>query len=514
VSMFRGSVAGHINGFSSEFRTKAHNQYSIVVSVILTQLFFWSLVPFFINISLPLDVVRDGLSIGREFQWGYYKHPPLASWCVELFFRLFGDYGPYLLSQICICSTIWLVFSLGTRLYDDYRAAAGAIFLTGIYYFSWPTPEFNHNVAEMPLWAAGTLLFHRCLNEGKARDWILLGLAAGLGMLVKYAFAVLLVVMALFILAVPKHRRLLFSRWPYVASAVMLTIVMPHLIWLGTHDFMPLQYLNERAKSVPGLLNRLGPPVHFLGAQLADHLPMLALVALSGIAHRRAGPVRPKTGRDDTIFLWMMGFGPAAVIVAMAIATGRAPRDMWGAPMWNLSGLIVANYLSPLSMPDACRRLRLYALAIIPAGALGYGAAGLVREHFVQRPARTGWPDRELAAALEARWLAATGCKLRIVAGDEWLASMAGTRAKDRPSVLIYGKRELSPWITENRLSAEGALVIWHAGDGAAAASKFAAPFAMAPEGIVELRWPRNSKAKPLRVAYAAMPPVARCASN
>jgi hypothetical protein len=241
---------------------------------------------------------------------------------------------------------------------------------------------------------------------------------------------------------------------------------------------------------------------------------MLALLALSGIIPSLAGPLRPKTGRDDTLFLWTMGFGPAAVMLAMAIATGRAPRDMWGAPMWNLSGLIVANYLSPFSTPHACRRLGLYALAIIPAVALGYGAAGLVREHFTQRPARTGWPDREIAAALEARWLAATGCKLRIIVGDEWLASMAGARAKDRPSVLIYGKRQLSPWITESRLSAEGALVIWHADEGAAAASKFASPFAIAPEGIVELRWPRNSKAKPLRVAYATLPPAAPCAPN
>jgi hypothetical protein len=33
--------------------------------------------------SLPLDVVSDGLSWGHEWQWGYYKHPPLPSWEVE-----------------------------------------------------------------------------------------------------------------------------------------------------------------------------------------------------------------------------------------------------------------------------------------------------------------------------------------------------------------------------------------------------------------------------------------------
>ncbi|TKW73664.1 MAG: hypothetical protein DI543_26225, partial [Bradyrhizobium icense] len=37
----------------------------------------WSTLPALLGHSFPLDVV-ESLSWGKEWQWGYYKHPPLA----------------------------------------------------------------------------------------------------------------------------------------------------------------------------------------------------------------------------------------------------------------------------------------------------------------------------------------------------------------------------------------------------------------------------------------------------
>src|ERR1700683_2990562 len=81
-----------------------------------TQILIWTLVPWALGMSLPLDVVSDGLSWGHEWQWGYYKHPPLPSWTVELFFDGLGDLGPFLLSQIAIAATYGFVFFLGREI--------------------------------------------------------------------------------------------------------------------------------------------------------------------------------------------------------------------------------------------------------------------------------------------------------------------------------------------------------------------------------------------------------------
>jgi 4-amino-4-deoxy-L-arabinose transferase-like glycosyltransferase len=127
---------------------------------IIAQVVIWTLVPFFIAISLPLDVVSDGLGWGHEWQLGYFKHPPLPSWLVEAFFDAMGDMGPFLLSQLAIAVTCLFVLALGRATISERRAAIGTMLLVGVYYFSVPSAEWNHNVAQMPAWAAMTFFFY------------------------------------------------------------------------------------------------------------------------------------------------------------------------------------------------------------------------------------------------------------------------------------------------------------------------------------------------------------------
>src|SRR5579864_2936704 len=151
--------------------------------LISAQLVAWTVLPWLFARSLPLDVVSDGLAWGHEWQWGYYKHPPLPSWTVEAFFDVFGDIGPFLLSQFCIALTYIFVFVLGREIMGARRAAVGTLLLVGVYYFSVPTPEFNHNVAQMPVWAAACLCYYRAWKRDTMRWWIALGAVAGVGLL-------------------------------------------------------------------------------------------------------------------------------------------------------------------------------------------------------------------------------------------------------------------------------------------------------------------------------------------
>ena len=69
--------------------------------LVAVQLLIWALLPGLLVDSLPLDVV-EGAYWGREWQWGYYKHPPFPAWVLHLFHASLGDIGPFLLSQLCI----------------------------------------------------------------------------------------------------------------------------------------------------------------------------------------------------------------------------------------------------------------------------------------------------------------------------------------------------------------------------------------------------------------------------
>ncbi len=141
----------------------------VLAILVCSQIVIWTAVPRLLAISLPLDVVSDGLGWGHEWQWGYYKHPPLPSWAVEFFFDLFGDTGPFLLSQLAIGATYGLVFLIGREMMPPRQALAGTLLLVGVYYFSIPTPEFNHNVAQMPVWAAATFAYCKTLKTRRLR---------------------------------------------------------------------------------------------------------------------------------------------------------------------------------------------------------------------------------------------------------------------------------------------------------------------------------------------------------
>ena len=134
----------------------------------------WVCVPPLVSHSFALDVT-ESLSWGQEWQWGYYKHPPLAPIVLNLFYEVFGTWGPYLLSQLCIAATLWMVWRTGCRMLDRPRALIGTVLTMGVTYYSFPTIEFNHNIAQMPLWAALVYAFLAALQDGKLWQWAVLG---------------------------------------------------------------------------------------------------------------------------------------------------------------------------------------------------------------------------------------------------------------------------------------------------------------------------------------------------
>jgi hypothetical protein len=82
-----------------------------------------------------------------------------------------------------------LVFLLGKEAMGASRALAGTLLLTGVYYFSWPTPEFNQDVAQMPLWAGLALALWRATETDRWIWWLLLALFGAASLYAKLSSA-------------------------------------------------------------------------------------------------------------------------------------------------------------------------------------------------------------------------------------------------------------------------------------------------------------------------------------
>ena len=129
-------------------------------------LIVWTAIPSITNNNLPLDTI-EALAWGSNLDWGFNKHPPMSAVMVEIFYQIFGsqDWAYYLLSQICIVISFFVVFKLSEDFIDNKLLCFfSVLLLEGIYFYNFTSPEFNVNVCLIPFWSLTVFYFWRGLK--------------------------------------------------------------------------------------------------------------------------------------------------------------------------------------------------------------------------------------------------------------------------------------------------------------------------------------------------------------
>ena len=140
---------------------KKKNTYNFLICFLIIHLLTWTLVPFFSNINLPLDVI-EALAWGSNLEWGFEKHPPLSAFFTEVFYKIFGnqDWAYYLLSQLFVTISFYVVWSFSNEFFKDrIYSLISVLLLESIYFYNFTSPEFNVNICQLPFWA---LSIHFC----------------------------------------------------------------------------------------------------------------------------------------------------------------------------------------------------------------------------------------------------------------------------------------------------------------------------------------------------------------
>lgn len=430
--------------------------------LVLGQLVLWSLAPALSHSAPPLDVV-EMYAWGREHVVATFKHPNLPGLVLEATRWLTGGatgWPAYVVSQIFIGITFWAAFELGRELMDAKRALAGVLFLTGVYFFFWPTPEFNHNVAQMPLWALTILFLWRAGNDGKLTNWLLLGLFGGLSLWAKYSSAVLLVVAAIWILWDAQARKKLLTLGPWAALVTFALVAAPQALWLVQHQFEPFAYAERRAGGGSVLA-----PFAFLLTLVVDHAPAFLLLLAAGFFGKAAPDAPPRPDQRAMRFLLLLGLGPVVLTALGGLLGGASLRASWAAPMFALSGLLMIAWLAPKFSEARLKRLAIGAAVVLVLGSSLYFAHMRFGAQFTNHPLKGNWPEAALSHDLQDAWREETNAPLRVVAGDIWTAGLVGLDSRDPPSVLINGDYAVSPWVTRDEVAQSGALLVWREGD-------------------------------------------------
>lgn len=427
--------------------------------LIALQLLVWGFILPSFHTALPLDVA-ELMTLSGEGVIANYKHPNLPGLLLDLFIGFTGQVKVvYLLSQLSIVVAYVSIYLLSKAFIGQQKALIATVLTSSIFYYHWPTPEFNHNVLQIPLWSLTTLFAWRALASQKLSYWLFLGLTAGALVWTKYSSGILLLWIFIWLLSTSVGRRSFKGSGPWLTGLLFLILILPQLLYLADSGFLPIRYASDRASS-----GDVTDSLSFLGAQLADHLFFIILLVVAGLIGRGALIKKSQRRFDKTLFLGLVIVAPIITVALLPVIAGLGLKPMWGAPMFNFSGLVVL-YFAGGRLNDV-RYLRVMKAALVLLLMIGvlYAVQHSYRATMSDKPMRTLWPQAEIAEELRAAYLLETGSPLKIVAATDWLGGLIASSGEDQLRVRIDADAVKSPWITDKNVLESGVLVAWLAG--------------------------------------------------
>ena len=427
----------------------------------------WTALPSLLYPNLPLDLI-EALIYGREWQLGYDKLPPLPWWLVETAYLTIGhDFAYYLLAQLAVVAAFALVWAMTRPLAGPVGALVAVLVIDGLHYLNYTAAKFNHDVIQLPFWALAGFALHRALRNGRTVHWLLLGIAIGMSLWAKYFVVVLAAPMALFVFVDRDARKTLATPGPYVAVAVALVVMAPHLVWLVRNDFLPFTYAEHRALPSRGLIDHVWHPLQFAVSQLFFLIPSL-LIALPLFLPRRAAsepPVPMQADAFDRRIVAWLAFGPIVTVLAMSAVSGRGTVAMWGYPLWLYLGLWLILAARRTIEGARLARIVITWAIVFSVLALAFIANYHVLPRFDHRYRAVFFPGAALGREISQKYRAATGKPIAYVIGEMFVGGNVAHYAPSHPRVLIDGNPKRGPWISLADLKARGAVVVWVGGD-------------------------------------------------
>lgn len=145
------------------------------------------LVVAYLGAGLHPDVL-EAWTLGREFDWGNSKHPPLMGWIARLWTDAFplANWSMQLLAMVNAAIGLWAVDLIARQFAtgDKRILILLLLILTPTYQFH--AQRFNANAVLLSMWPLATYCFLRSFQTRTALWAIGAGVAAALAMLGKY----------------------------------------------------------------------------------------------------------------------------------------------------------------------------------------------------------------------------------------------------------------------------------------------------------------------------------------
>lgn len=425
--------------------------------------------------SLHPDMT-EAYAWGREFQLGYWKHPPFWAWVCGAWFLVIPRYGAMfaLLSATNTTIGLWGVWRLvGLFARGEKRVAATAMFLLTPFPTFWAY-KYNANSIFLSVWPWTLFFFVRAYERHRLVDSVGLGAMVATALLCKYYALILCATIGLAAIARPDRNAYFRSPSPYVSAATAGLLLLPYLSWLWANRAPPLGYL-ESVSGLGTLTTLYNVQKVFFGVLVELSVPA-AIIVYCGRDGLRDFPRRARARWADPAyrFLSILNFAPLGLTLAAGLVMQVKLDNYMLAGAWGLAPLWMIETIEPIAAGSLARTatwlavaLSLGALAVSPLKPLYQAFASQAREERRQSQADLDYrqPRQELAEAATRFWRDSTGLPLRYVAGSVPYDDAVVFYGPEHASAFTHFDLYTCPWVTPDKIAHNGLLAVCVAND-------------------------------------------------
>ena len=318
------------------------------------------------------------LASTEHLGWGYVDHPPFSIALLAVVKALLGDslFAVRIVPALAGVATVFLTGMIaremgGGRFAQGLAAFAALLspLFLGIDHF------YSMNALELLSWPLAAWLLVRALERERTRDWLILGVVFGVGLLNKISMSWLGGGLIAGLL-LTRYRRVFLKPGLWLAGATAALLFLPHVLWQIAHGWPTLEFMhNATARKMAHV-----SPAAFVLDQVLSNNPANALLWGSGIVF---GLV--KGGERARVLVWIY-----LTVFVMLLAGGHS-RASYLAPAYPMMFAIGAVAVERASLVRAWMRpVVVGAILVLGLISLPFGLPVLPVDTFVKYQAALG----------------------------------------------------------------------------------------------------------------------------
>jgi 4-amino-4-deoxy-L-arabinose transferase-like glycosyltransferase len=382
--------------------------------------------------------VLETWTLGRRFEWGYSKHPPLMGWVARAWTSVFPltNWSFQLMALTNSAIALWAVDLISRRFVRGDKRIVVLLLLMLLPTYQFHAQRFNANSVLLAIWPIATYCFLRSFETRQVGWAVAAGATAALAMLGKY-YSVFLVGSFVFAAICHPQRRAYFgSLAPWVSTIAGFAALGPHLHWLAVTGAPPFAYAlaGHAGKGFGSAM--IEALLFVLGVAMILAVPAMTWVLIAGSRLNKFSQDF-RAMNPGLLLLFLVSVG---TIVFPAITSVALGADM--PPIWALQGLFLFAILIVCGASYPIERFYSVNLTVLVIGIAAVAVVVVAPVHAFYRnihPLHEGRNFYRLSAAqLTRQWREQSDIALPIVGGDDGLAFAMAFYSPDHP---VYEER-------------------------------------------------------------------------